>query len=500
MTFHGFDVDRLTTFAGSLDTLAGHATGLHQQLSTVLNTVQANLPPGQHASNHADLQQLVGASSGSGDTGFWGALPGIIGRSTMMPGRLTGELGSMQGEIKRRITQLKGVVAFEGAGYPVDDASVFLDEGAPDGAKVDNALKALQGLQNADFGANGDSDDLAKVDDLLSGLNSAELDAVVSKADPATLAHYNELLNDHDDSLWNPLDHNGVSTTTRDALLQSLLSRLGPENFAKFTTAFPSVQPIYTNTMAYKDGQNPQNQVNGVGLHWGTPTDPLFNGPVSVNDIHQRGIGDCWYFASLDALAQRNPQFIQDGIKQNPNGTVSVRIWDKNGDFHWVTVTPDILMDGNGNPVSATGNGDTWPAYYEKAFALAYGGKDGYGGIEGDWPSNAMPYISGHSGHDVETGGFLGMGKHDDMDIGDLKKLYDSGKGITVSAPDGDEKNLPKDAPQGYVTNHAYSVSGFTDDGKIVLSNPWDPGNLKLTVTQEQFKKYFTNPQEFDIP
>ncbi|NUS16448.1 MAG: peptidase C2 calpain [Streptomyces sp.] len=499
MTFHGFDPARLTTFAGDLDTLAGRAGGLHGQLSAVLNSAQANLPPGQRASNHADLQQLVTVSGSATTTNpLAPSLPGPVGATTMLPGLLTGELGTMQAEIKRRVAQLNGVVAFQAAGYPVDDASVFLDEAAPDGAKVDTALQTLLNLQRTDFGDDGDNDELTHVGTVLTGLTAAELDAVISRADPATLARYSELLDDHRSAPWLGFQDNGVPAEDRDAVLDTLLSRIGPENFAKFTAAFPSVQPIYTNTMAYKDGENPQNKADGRGVHYENPALPLFNGPVSVGQIHQVGIGDCWYFAALDSLAQRNPQFLQQGIKQNPNGTVSVRIWDKSGNYHWVTVTPDLLVNGDHSTVSATGDNCTWPAYYEKAFAVAYGGKDGYGGIEGGFSDKAAPYVSGSSGHDIKSGGVFGLGKHDNMDIANMKRLYDSGKGVTVGTLDVDD-HAPG-APDGFVGGHAYSVSGFTDDGKVILSNPWDPAHLKVTVSQAQLNMYFEDPEWFDIP
>ncbi|MFI0942567.1 C2 family cysteine protease [Streptomyces sp. NPDC021020] len=498
--FHGFDPDQLTTFAGTLDTLAGHAAGLHQQLTTLLNGAQQNLPPGQKASNDPALQQLVTVFPGV----LWPPLPNQTaapsGPNAPLPAKLTSELGTMQGEIKRRIAQLKGVQVFEAAGYPVDAASVFLDEKAPDGKKVDAALKALQALQHTDFGVNGDTDDLDKLAATLTGLTSAELDAVITKASPADLAHYNELMNDHGDSGWNPFDSNGVDADVRDATLDTLLSRLGPENFDKFLAAFPGLQPDFTGTGAYKDGENTQNGVNASGLHWGVPTDPLIADGVSVDDIHQRGLGDCWYFSSLCSVAQRDPKFLQDGIKQNPNGTVSVRVWDQRGNFRWVTVTPDLLVDGDGYPVSATGSGDTWPGYYEKAFAIAFGGDKGYGGIENNNPGKSVPYLTGHSGSDIKTGGFLGIGKHEDKSIADLKKIFDSGKAITVLTPDGDEDNPPADLPDGYHTDHAYYVRRFTSDGKIVLGNPWGSPSPEVVVSQEQFDKYFVDPQEFEIP
>lgn len=62
-------------------------------------------------------------------------------------------------------------------------------------------------------------------------------------------------------------------------------------------------------------------------------------------------------------------------------------------------MTADLPTDQNGNPISTYGNGESWPAYYEKAFAMVYSedgdGERGYGGIEGDDPKKSAPISPG---------------------------------------------------------------------------------------------------------
>ena len=496
MSFKGFDPGRLTALAAELDGLSRNAGALHSKLATVLTTAQQNLPSGQSASHDQDLQDLVGVT-------FSIPLFGL-GR---LPGSLAGELGDMQGSMKRRIAQLESLQKFADLGYPVDPSVCFLDEKGPDGKKVDDALKDLKALNGADFGMNGNRDDLEKVTKELSGLTSAELDALFTKADPADLARYNQLTGDTDDSMLNPFDHNGLPDDERRAALSGMLSKIGADNLAKLTTAFPGVQPIFTNSDAYKNGGNSQNGLNNSGIHWQDPTDPLFNGPVSADDINQNQFGDCWFVASLSAVALKDPQFIQDGIKQNPNGTVSVRVWDKDGNYQWVTVTPDLPTDTNGNPISTYGNGDTWPAYYEKAFAAVYkdeNGEGGYGGIEGDDPKKSAPFLTGHSGSDItKSGGFLGLQSVEDDRFSTLRKEFESGKAVTVSTPDDEDldKNHPSEWGGTYHSNHAYYVRGFDADGNIILGNPWGyRGYPPIHVSQEQFEKYFQDPEAYQVP
>ncbi|WP_405585059.1 C2 family cysteine protease [Streptomyces sp. NBC_01190] len=496
MGFQGFDPVKLTDLAAELDSLSRNAGSLHSRLATVLTTAQQNLPPGQSASRDPDLQDLVGGVA---------QIP-LLGTSRL-PGSLTAELGDMQASMKRRITQLESLQKFAGLGYPVDPSVAFLDETGPDGKKVDDALKALKALNGADFGVNGNRDDLEKVTKELTGLTSAELDALFTKADPADLAHYNKLLSDTGDSFFSPFDHNGLPEAERENALSLMLAKVGADNLGTFTTAFPEIQPTFENSAAYTNHGNNQNGQNNSGIHWQAPTDPLFNGPVSANDVNQRQFGDCWFVASLSAVALKDPRFIQDGIKQNPNGTVSVRIWDKSGNSRWVTVTADLPSDTNGDPISTYGNGDTWPAYYEKAFAQTYrdeNGAGGYGGIEGDDPKNAAPFLTGHSGSDIDkSGGFLGLQSVADTRFSTLKKQFDAGKAVTVSTPD--DESLDKDHPEEwggtYHSNHAYYVRGFTSDGRIILGNPWGyQGYPPIYVTQDQFDQYFQDPEAYEVP
>lgn len=497
MAFRGFDAVGLTSLAKDLDALGRNSGRLHQRLATVLTTAQQNLPPGKAASFDPDLQDLVGDVI---PTPFFGRsrLPAVLG----------GELDAMQSSMHRRLKQMEGLRELAERGYPVNDAAVFQDENAPDQKRIDKALNDLKALDGQEFGMNGNRDDLTKLSQELDGLTAAELDTLFSRVDAADLARYNALLTDTGDSGWSPFDTNGLSDADRRKTLGLMLSKVSPQNIGKFTTAFPGVQPTFQNTAAYEEGGNSQNGQNNSGIHWQSPTDPLFDNGVSADDVNQRQFGDCWYVASLAALAQKDPKFVQDGIKKNPNGTVSVRVWDKDGKYEWVTMTDDLPTDQNGNPISTYGNGETWPAYYEKAFAMTYTGGDdgerGYGGIEGDDPKNADPYLTGKEGDDItKSGGFLGLGTKEDKDLGTLRKTFESGRAVTVSTPDDEdlEKNHPKAWDPAYCTNHAYYVRGFTADGKVILGNPWGvSGYPPITVSQDEFNTYFQGPEKFDVP
>lgn len=56
-------------------------------------------------------------------------------------------------------------------------------------------------------------------------------------------------------------------------------------------------------------------------------TEPLFPHEPSINDIKQMGLGDCYLMSSLSAIVSEHPEKIKDAIRDNGDGTVTVRFF-----------------------------------------------------------------------------------------------------------------------------------------------------------------------------
>ncbi len=144
------------------------------------------------------------------------------------------------------------------------------------------------------------------------------------------------------------------------------------------------------------------------------------SGP-SLADIRQGSIGDCYFLASLGAVAQTHPQAIRDMITDNGDGTFTVRFFIE-GAPAYVTVDRMLPVDGNNVLVySGAGRAATlpavlhssnpiWPHLIEKAYAqinetdkIWQSGRNEYStfrmagnnsGIEGGVPKHALDHIA----------------------------------------------------------------------------------------------------------
>ena len=165
------------------------------------------------------------------------------------------------------------------------------------------------------------------------------------------------------------------------------------------------------------DPNAPRNQYRYV------PIDGVLfrsSGP-SLADIQQGSIGDCYFLASLGAVALTHPQAIRDMITDNGDGTYTVRFFIE-GAAAYVTVDRMLPVDSNNVLVySGAGRAATlpaalhssnaiWPHLIEKAYAqinetnkIWQSGRNEYStfrtagndsGIEGGFPKHAMDHIA----------------------------------------------------------------------------------------------------------
>ena len=194
---------------------------------------------------------------------------------------------------------------------------------------------------------------------------------------------------------------------------------------------------------------------------------------ISVNDIHQGQIGDCFLLSAMGEMALYHPAAISSMIHYNPNGTETVSLYaGLNGlapqfgqvSFRAITQTVTDVFSA-----SAVNNGATqdvvgsqkeiWAQVVDKAYAQANGG---YAGIQnGGSPFLAMEQLTGKAAQ-WTPGSLLSLNvlaQH--SAAGDLIVMDTSSSGSL---------------PFGLVGNHAYMFEGVksvSGAAYVQLGNPW---------------------------
>jgi Calpain family cysteine protease len=205
---------------------------------------------------------------------------------------------------------------------------------------------------------------------------------------------------------------------------------------------------------------------------------------VSIGDVSQGSLGDCFLLAAMDEIArqsviQGNPSFIPSIIHPNPNGTESVVLYQPHvglGPWTPFIETVSNVFDPRGVNAGARqavlGNQkEIWPQIIEKAYAQSAGGYDAIG--QGGFPTRAMSVLTGDAAFAYNPVGLtvqqmMAYTNNNDLIVFDTQE---SGS-----------------LPYGLVADHSYAFAGYSGSGantKVLLQNPWgfdNPAPIPITA------------------
>ncbi|MFN6460440.1 MAG: C2 family cysteine protease [Nostoc sp. DedVER02] len=219
-------------------------------------------------------------------------------------------------------------------------------------------------------------------------------------------------------------------------------------------------------------------------------TGSLFQNGISANDIKQGNLGDCYYLATLSAIAQEKPNYIQNMFIDNGDNTFTVRFFN-NAVANYVTVDQYLPTDAYGQLIYASkgssynnSSNELWVGLAEKAYAqlgeLGWSRPgnttNAYSSIDGGW----MDYVTRQvTGLDATSQQVNNMSKTQLID------LVNSNKVLTAGFVNG--------ANYGVVNKHAYTVTSYNSaNGTFSVRNPWGSQDANLTWEQLlNLKTYF---------
>ncbi|MHC6592259.1 hypothetical protein [Arthrobacter sp. C152] len=354
-------------------------------------------------------------------------------------------------------------------------------------------LDRLRGLvRGAASGSNffmGNDTDVNELRDALAGLKPAQLNQLLESLTDDEIRSLGSGAATDGKGLFNG---EGTTPFERQQLLDQLLSKASAEQVDRLKGLIPWAQPDGT---AMGDAARPGGPDPSTTNRWMRPDWPVIGQHPGTDDIRQGGYGDCVVLSAAGAMVNADSNWARDHVTDNGNGTVSVLLFDKNGQEQWVTVTSDLPANSYGQQMGAkAGFGGNWPAYVEKALAQVYteddsndGTKEGappdkayppgnYRAIEGNWGPDAFQYLAGP---DVE--------RTRDADV--LWSAVSGGKPSLVTTLG----ETPNGAPAGYHANHAYFVTGTDAQGNIILQNPWGAHEPSMAVSKEDFRRLFSD-------
>ena len=218
-----------------------------------------------------------------------------------------------------------------------------------------------------------------------------------------------------------------------------------------------------------------------------------------ATDVKQDALGDCYFVATLAAVARQRPQYIKSSIAYDrASHHFIVRLFDMQGKIKYVHVTQTELADNinrqGGSYMDNTNKDENaWPAVFETAYAKMFdsnpkdGLAEGYNKIaNGGWPKDAMMAITGFLGTEIAFTMEPPLTREQAIELlgSRVALALKQKKFVTLwSVPEIDKRNwlekaLGTPVPQdGLVDDHVYTVLSMTQAGHgawtVNLRNPW---------------------------
>jgi LysM repeat protein len=212
---------------------------------------------------------------------------------------------------------------------------------------------------------------------------------------------------------------------------------------------------------------------------------PLFSGKPTASEVRQGQYGDCYYLASIAAVAAKYPDLIQNMIKPygGANGGYTVKFRDGTSFDVTHQEINSAIASGRG---AATGRGgDTWVVVLE----LALQKKDPNFATAG-LASEVLPLITGGSAYNSKPA---------DMPASLMLTLFGEKKLVMTASADpnasvalGTKYGLA--VQNGAIVAHAYSVTSvYEKNGQVMvqLRNPWGDGSNPRPIPYGDYQKLF---------
>lgn len=270
------------------------------------------------------------------------------------------------------------------------------------------------------------------------------------------------------DDVWRRAESSGYADDLARLSSDLLAHAESADEVAMLLTALPALEP--------EPGPEAVGWTDAGNVH--LPVTPR------IGDINQGAVGDCWLLAGLGAQVVADPGAVMENIRENPNGTFTVTLYD-NGVPTEITVSGQIPTNEAGFAAHAdNGHGrPNWVSIWEKAAAQHTGHGD-YGELTAGKPGTGIKIAAG--GDTRTYGPYSWNGTW--MSYDTVERLVTAHEPIAAIVLG----SSPFDEAAAW---HCYYVTK-AEDGLITVRNPWGHGNgniaEEMVLTEDQFNSTFT--------
>ena len=322
-------------------------------------------------------------------------------------------------------------------------------------------------------------------------------------------------------SLWTAT----VGTGTNESLIYNTMLTMSPTQLAELRTNTTFVGVVRDDLSGAElqrfnsmlSGTDPAIQANDSTAGYGaTQTGPIATtggdrddtDAYSPDDIRQGALGDCYFLASLSAVARSNPASLRNRITRQSDGSYNVILYVRDGDnFRQqvvnVTATFPQGSGGTGGFTYARGGDanaqgtELWVRLFEKAYAKLRGS---YDAIEADWAAVGLGSVAGEQAENIALSSITNANLKTRID-----QAFRAQKPVTVTSNSESFFNGLTGILQTYANSHnivgphVYAVMSVTDD-EITLRNPHGGSTAVVTMPWVLLRYYFYRVTSIRLP
>jgi Ca2+-binding RTX toxin-like protein len=247
--------------------------------------------------------------------------------------------------------------------------------------------------------------------------------------------------------------------------------------------------------MPVAGGDTATGQASTGVYNYATATGTLFVSGATPADVNQGASGDCYFVATLGAVADANESIITGAFIDNGNNTYGVKFY-LGGEAVYTTVNMSVPTYASGS-ISFSGNvtkslsGETWVSLFEKAY-VQLNTKENISGKPAWTGENSYQAIEGGLAYPIKQVTGLNYKYYSSYYSG-ISDAYDSG--LLYSASAATYKQTIIDAlnggavgwlgswgnsfdagngKQNLVAGHAFMLLGYNaGTDKFIVRNPW---------------------------